>query len=137
MPHNIFINSTNETCIGFMITIEGQKILITGDSDTNEMIMAANKYGSYLKCDVLQLSHHGGGGGAGTHDVYKLADAPVVFHPNPKTVTYPGTGTNEKWAINNADLVIRSGNYGIATIKLPFTVGDAIVSTMTPKDELG
>ena len=39
------------------------------------------------------------------------------------------------WAIENATLVIRGGNYGIATLKLPFTVGDKIESTKTPKDE--
>ena len=137
MPTNIFVDSTNQTDIGFMITIEGQKILITGDTSENEFRVAASRYGNYLKCDMLQLAHHGGGNGMGEHNVYVLADAPIVFHPNPKTSGYPGSGGNEKWAVNNAELVIRSGNYGIATLKLPFKIGDDIISTMEPKDELG
>jgi hypothetical protein len=44
-------------------------------------------------------------------------------------------GANEKKAMANAQLVIRSGNYGIATLKLPFTVGDEIVSSKTPSIE--
>jgi len=118
----------------FTITIEGQKIMVTGDSAEDEFRMAASKYGSYLKSDILQLSHHGGGNGMGDHDLYKLVNAPVVFHPNPNK---NGLGANEKWAVNNAQLVIRSGNYGIATLKLPFKVGDAFDYTGDPVEENG
>ena len=135
MPLNVFIDSTNRTDIGFSITIEGQKIMVTGDSTEEEFRVAASKYGKYLKSDMVQLAHHGGGNGMGTHDFYKHVNAPVVFHPNPKTSPYPNPGANERWAINNAQLVIRSGNYGIATLKLPFTVGDKIESTITPNAE--
>ena len=41
-------------------------------------------------------------------------------------------GPNEKVAMANAQLVIRSGNYGIATLKLPFKVGDKIESSKVP-----
>jgi len=134
MPCNVFVDSTNRTDIGFTITIEGQKIMVTGDSAEDEFRMAASKYGSYLKSDILQLSHHGGGNGMGDHDLYKLVNAPVVFHPNPNK---NGLGANEKWAVNNAQLVIRSGNYGIATLKLPFKVGDAFDYTGDPVEENG
>ena len=138
-PFNVFSDITNCTDIGFTVTIEGQKIMITGDSTEDEFRMAANKYGDTLKSDMVQLAHHGSGNGGGSHDFYKLVDAPIVFHPrvaelNSSTYT---PGANEIWAINNAELVIRSGNYGTATLKLPFTIGDEIESTKTPVDELG
>ena len=135
MPFNTFVDNSNHTCIGFSITIEGQKLMVTGDTTEAEFRVAASRYGDYLKSDFVQLAHHGGGNGGGTHDFYDKVDAPVVFHPNEKA-TYPGSGANEKWAINNGQLVIRSGNYGIATLKLPFTVGDEIIHTLEPQDEL-
>ena len=135
MPFNVTTDSTNRTCIGFSVTIAGQKIMVTGDSTEEEFRVAANMYGDYLKSDILQLSHHGYGNGFGDHDFYKLVNAPVVFHPQ-KDANYPSSvGANEKWAIENAQLVIRSGNYGNATLELPFTVGDEIVSEKTPTAE--
>jgi len=135
MPFNIFTDVTNHTCIGFTVNIAGQKIMITGDSTEQEFRMVANKYGETLKSDMVQLAHHGGGNGGGDHDFYKLVNAPIVFHPN-ESEKYPSVGSNEKWAIKNAQLVIRTGNYGTATLKLPFTVGDEIEAEKTPVDEL-
>ena len=135
MPFNTFVDNSNHTCIGFSITIEGQKLMVTGDSTEAEFMVAASRYGDYLKSDFVQLAHHGGGNGGGTHTFYEKVDAPVVFHPN-ESERYPTVGANEKGAINNADLVIRCGNYGTATLYLPFKVGDTIESTKTPKDEL-
>ena len=134
-PFNIFEDRTNPTSIGFTVTIEGQKIMLTGDSSEEEFRMVAAKYGDYLKCDFLQLSHHGGGNGAGMHNFYTLVNAPVIFWPNPSDDYPTWIGANEKLEINSDKLVIRSGNYGIATLKLPFTVGDTIVSTNVPEVE--
>ena len=136
-PYNIFSDSTNHTDIGVSITIEGQKIMLTGDSTEQEFRLAAAKYGDYLKSDFVQLAHHGSGNGGGSHNFYTLVNAPVVFHPRVQkldSTTYL-PGANEKKAMANAQLVIRSGNYGIATLKLPFTVGDEIVSSKTPSIE--
>jgi len=136
-PFNIFEDNTNRTDIGIRVTIEGQKILLTGDSSEEEFRVAAARYGDYLKSDMLQLAHHGGGNGAGVHTVYTLADAPVVFHPY-HTAEYPTwVGSNEKLAIEKAELVIRGGNYGTATLKLPFTVGDKIESAKKPNPNDG
>ena len=134
MPFNTFVDNSNHTCIGFSITIEGQKIMVTGDTTEAEFRVAASKYGDYLKSDFVQLAHHGGGNGGGDHNFYKLVNAPVVFHPN-ESEKYPGVGGNEKWAINNGQLVIRCGNYGTATLYLPFTIGDTIESSKTPTAE--
>ena len=136
-PFNIFSDSTNHTDIGLSITVEGQKIMLTGDSTEQEFRVAAAKYGDYLKSDFIQLAHHGSGNGGGSHIFYTLVDAPIVFHPRIQklsSTTYL-PGENEKKAMANAQLVIRSGNYGIATLKLPFTVGDDIVSSKTPSIE--
>ena len=82
---------------------------------------------------------YGSGNGGGSHDFYKIVNAPIVFHNRPDALesSHYLPGLNELWAIENAELVIHSENYGTATLKLPFTIGDTIVSTKTPVDELG
>ena len=136
-PFNIYTDSTNRTDIGFRVTIEGQKIMLVGDSTEEQFRIADARYGDYLKSDFVQLAHHGSGNGLGTHNFYMTVNAPVVFHPRIQELnrTSYKIGPNEKKALQNATLVIRSGNYGTATLKLPFTIGDAIVSSKTPIDE--
>ena len=131
-PFNIFEDSTNRTSIGFTVTIEGQKFMLVGDSSHEEFKVVAARYGEYLKSDYVQLAHHGGGNGDIDHEFYKLVNAPVVFHPDPGTMYPKWRGLNEKWAMENADLVIRTGNYGTAVLTLPFTIGDTIDAERTP-----
>ena len=131
-PFNIYTDSTNRTSIGISITIEGQKIMLVGDASEEEFRVAAARYGEYLKGDFVQLAHHGTGNGTGPHDYYKLVNAPVVFHPNPDDGYPLWRGENEIWAMENADLVIRTGNYGTATLTMPFTVGEKIEAERTP-----
>ena len=138
-PFNIYTDSTNRTDIGFRVTIEGQTFMMTGDSTEEQFRIADARYGDYLKSDFVQLAHHGSGNGLGTHNFYKTVNAPIVFHPRIQelsSTTYK-IGPNEKWAIDNAQLVIRSGNYHTATLKLPFKIGDEIISDREPDNELG
>jgi len=137
MPFNVFQDDTNRTDIGFRVTIEGQTFMLTGDSTEEQFRAATKRYGDYLKSDFLQLAHHGNGNGKGSHDLYTIVDAPVIFHSRMhdlESASYP-IGPNEKLALQNAELVIRSGNYGTATLKLPFKVGDKIESANDPSDE--
>ena len=136
-PLNIYTDSTNRTDIGFRVTIEGQTFMLVGDSTEEQFRLASARYGDYLKSDFVQLAHHGSGNGLGSHDFYTIVDAPVVFHPRKQGVNESGyaIGGNEKKALQAADLIIRSGNYKTATLNLPFTIGDAIVSDRTPEDE--
>ena len=131
-PFNIFEDNTNRTSIGVSLTIEGQKFMLVGDTSEEEFRVASARYGEYLKGDFVQLAHHGGGNGEGLHDFYKLVNAPVVFHSY-KGEEYPGyRGVNEIWAMENADLVIRTGNYGTVTLTLPFNVGDEFAHEREP-----
>lgn len=53
----------NDSSLTFMIEIEGQKILITGDASENSCNTMCDMYGDYMKCDILQVPHHGRFGG--------------------------------------------------------------------------
>ena len=120
-PHSEDIeNRTNATCIGFSVTIEGQKIMITGDSSTEEFKIADIRYGEYLKSDMVQLAHHGYGDGNVPHDFYKHVNAPYVICSG-LGVEY-GYGQAERWAKDNAVVYFLREAYGTCVIPLPYQV---------------
>ncbi len=49
----------NDSSLTFMLEYEGQKILITGDASENSCNIMLDMYGEDLKCDILQVPHHG------------------------------------------------------------------------------
>ena len=120
-PHSEDIeNRTNSTCIGFTVTIEGQKIMITGDSSTEQLKAADIRYGDYLKSNMVQLSHHGYGDGKVPHDFYKHVNAPYVICAG-LGVDY-GYGEAERWAKDNAVVYFLREAYGTCVIPLPYEV---------------
>ena len=130
-PHNIFLNDrSNPTCIGFTVTIAGQKLMITGDSSTEELKVAAIRYGDYLKSDLVQLSHHGYGDGTVPHKFYKLVDATYVFNSG-LGVSY---GSAEREVVNNAEFYFLREKLGTCIITLPYDGGE-FEHTLTPKTE--
>ena len=119
-PHNIFLKDrSNPTCMGFTVTIAGQKLMITGDSSTEELKVAAIRYGDYLKSDLVQLSHHGYGDGNVGHDFYKYVNSPYAICSG---IDY-AYGDGEKWAKNNAEVFIVREKYGTCVIPLPYDGG--------------
>ena len=120
MPFNVFVDRSNPTCIGFSLTIAGQKIMFTGDSSGEEFTMAYNKYGDYLKSDFVQLSHHGQGDGYSPVEFYRAVGAPYVF--NPGIGDYYGVG--EAWARDNCEKYFMRGALGKVTVSLPYSGGE-------------
>ena len=118
-PHNIYKDRTNPTCIGFSIEVAGQKLMITGDSSTEEFRVAAIRYGEYLKSDIVQLSHHGYGDGNLAHDFYMHVNAPYVINSG-LGASY---GAGERWAMENAEVYILRETYGTCVIPLPYSGG--------------
>jgi hypothetical protein len=119
MPFNVFTDRTNPTCIGFSVSVAGQKIMFTGDSSGEEFTMAYKKYGQYLNSDFVQLSHHGQGDGYSPIEFYCAVGAPYVI--NPGIGDYYGVG--EAWARDNAKKYFMRGALGVCTIPLPYNGG--------------
>lgn len=67
----------NHTSGIWRICAEGKTILILGDAESGPNSRVAREYGSYMKSDILQPSHHGANGGALV--LYKLVDPTVCF----------------------------------------------------------
>ena len=119
-PFNIMQDRSNPTCIGFSVTLGGQKIMVTGDSSAEEFTMAYKKYGDYLKSDFVQLSHHGGGDGGSPIEFYNTVGAPFVLIPG-NGVWY---GAAERETAKNAEKLFVRDERGICTIPLPYAGDD-------------
>ena len=54
----------NDTCIIFKVTLGGQTLMVLGDATFIQADRLVDMYGDYLKCDFMQLAHHGSHGGS-------------------------------------------------------------------------
>lgn len=78
-------NAFNTTSLILKLTFgDGTTFLVTGDATGNGFQIAAKMFGSYLKCDILQVSHHGyttWGNDAGTISAYRLVAPSTLLWP--------------------------------------------------------
>ena len=122
MPFNVFVDRSNPTSIGFTVDIAGQRVMITGDSSGEEFTMACKKFGDALKCDLVQLSHHGQGDGYSPVEFYRTVGAPYVI--NPGIGDYYGIG--EAWARDNCRRYLMRLDLGCFTVPLPYDGGEVM-----------
>lgn len=74
----------NDCTMVSRVTIEGQTITYLGDIRYEGSDIMSDRYGSDLKCDIVQISHHGFDGG--TVELYKFL--------NPETCLWPTSKAN-------------------------------------------
>lgn len=67
----------NDTSSAWTVTQNGKKYLFLGDCDPMQCRFLADNYGESLKCDVLQLTHHGFNGAI--EELYRLADPDICL----------------------------------------------------------
>lgn len=118
-------------------------VMVTGDATGHALAVCTRMYGSDLKCDVVQVAHHGGGtGGANkqTQDAYTLMKPSVVLWPIGQN-NFAGVHKNtynhallEPQNTNFAELYVAGWQGNSVTLPLPYTVGAAIVNeVLEPK----
>ena len=73
------MGSYNDSCVVGLLEIDGRRMFFPGDSDSTQTGNLVKLYGEELKCDLLQVIHHGHNGGNTT--AYKLFDPIIVFWP--------------------------------------------------------
>lgn len=68
----------NDTSSAFRITMQGKTLMVFGDctADVNSKIMTA-AFGNYIKSDIMQVTHHGVGGG--TLATFKAVDPDICL----------------------------------------------------------
>ena len=109
-------------------------VMVTGDGTGYTMQIIADTFGEELKCDLVQLAHHGSitsGNSGGTQKAYELMSPSVLFWPvgqnhysTVATYTYNHVlleGRNP----NFAELYIAGWQGNSVTISLPYTLGTA------------
>ncbi|MBQ8408369.1 MAG: MBL fold metallo-hydrolase [Clostridia bacterium] len=74
------LHDANQLSLIFTVTGAHKKLMITGDAHHRNMQIVVWRYRRVLKCDVLQLPHHGLCD-TGNLEFYKLADAKEVLVP--------------------------------------------------------
>lgn len=73
-----FIEDYNDSSCVVMLEVDGSKVLIPGDASVLASKRLEERYGKSLKCDVVQVSHHGHRG-LSTHAYELIAPSVAVF----------------------------------------------------------
>ncbi len=104
---------------------EAQTMMITGDVITKASTCLVSMYGDALKCDILQVAHHGLGGSV---DLYKYCAPSVVLYPHTQNQlnSHMNSNNSNTWAMvtrsllnqENVVLVVVADR-GHKTISLP------------------
>ena len=93
------IDSMNQLSLVFTVTTEeGKKVMFCGDAYRDALSYVRKKYGERLKCDVIQLPHHG---------LCDTGDAEFYRYAGAKTVLVPTSEAGNR--------SMASGEYGDAT----------------------
>lgn len=122
---DVFPNSMqdfNNTSTALMMTAEGCKVLFPGDASAESDKVIVRRYADYLKCDVVQVSHHGHSGTS--PEFYRLADADCALFAVTQIKfdeEYPRQEAN-RVAIDLAKEYHIASN-GTAEIPLPYKFG--------------
>lgn len=85
----------NACCLFLKITVGDQVICIPADSDaTNNKVIEQN-YGDYLKCDILQVDHHGGFGGVSSTNRLFAPETLIFFTNETNYAKYQASSYNQ------------------------------------------
>jgi hypothetical protein len=110
------------------------KVMVTGDGTGYTMQIIADTFKEELKCDVVQLAHHGSitsGNSDGTQKAYEYMNPSVLFWPvgqkhysTVKEYTYNHV-LHDSRNPNFAELYIAGWQGNSVTISLPYSLGTA------------
>lgn len=81
MPFFVYFDRTNPSSFVYMLKIEGQRLVITGDCCAEASSLMVARYGDALKADFVQLPHHGHGDGGTDPEFYNRVNADYVLWP--------------------------------------------------------
>ncbi|MBS5842582.1 MAG: MBL fold metallo-hydrolase [Clostridiales bacterium] len=119
-PETVRTIGMNGSSTIFTVTVEGQKTMFLGDSATQESTALSEQYGDFLKSDMMQVAHHGYGGG--TVKLYSLISPSIVLWPVAEASYVQNAGYNHnKFFLNSKDVKqIFVMGFGQYELKLPY-----------------
>ena len=118
------ITDFNDSSCVVTVKAENTKIFIPGDASALASVLLEKRYGDNLKCDIVQISHHGHSG-LSTR-LYEMLNAKVAVFPITRIKfdeEYPQQEANRR-AIEIADEYFISSD-GTVRITLPYQKGSA------------
>ncbi len=108
------LNNPNQLSLIFTVQGNGKKIMFTGDAYHRNMQIVVWRYPNRLKCDILQLPHHGLCD-TGNLEFYKKVDAKTVLIPisragdrTMRSDMYGDAPSVNRFAEDNADTVYKA-----------------------------
>jgi hypothetical protein len=113
--------------------------IITGDATGHALAVCNKMYKNNLKCDIVQVAHHGGGTGGANNDTksaYALMKPSVILWPvgqNHYSTVAANTYNHALLADQNpnyAELYVAGWQGNTVTIPLPYTLGTAITNNI-------
>ena len=122
----------NDCTMVSRVTIAGQTITYLGDVRYEGSDIMSERYGSNLKCDIVQVSHHGFDGG--TVELYKLLTPETCLWPTSKAnFDKMSAGSTSSGYLNVDTFILKTLKVPTniyaeptSTIMLPFKTGDKI-----------
>ncbi len=117
--HPEFINDYNDTSVVVMLEVCGSKVFIPGDASVSVSRKLESRFKNDLKCDVVQVSHHGHTGLS--ERCYELLSADLAVFPVTRIMfeqDLPRHAANRK-LIDIADRYFITGD-GTVCIPLPY-----------------
>ncbi|MBR4014075.1 MAG: MBL fold metallo-hydrolase [Clostridia bacterium] len=113
------IADANDTSVVAMVKIDGKKILMTADAHTEANKLLVANFGSELKCDILQVPHHGQGGM--TQALASAASPKYAFYAtgNDGWLNYKNSVVNKHLIsiVGSNNIYIADGNNTVMTLK--------------------
>ncbi len=135
------ITDPNAMSMVFAVHVGGQKIMFTADMPASVSDQLVSLYGSALKSDIVQATHHGGAG-ASVNEFYKLVDPSVVLFPTGEwDYHYYWNGTGKKgyecnayfYTSENVKHIIVAGSTDL-TLTLPYLPAKQPLPAVPPQD---
>ncbi len=121
----------NDCTLVTRVTIAGQTITYLGDVRYEGSDIMCDRYGSFLKSDIVQVSHHGYDGG--TIELYGLLKPETCLWPSPMKdyEKFTNGSTNGYMGVNTYifnTLKVQTNIFAepTSTIALPYKTGDKI-----------
>ena len=85
----------NACCLFLKITVGDQVICIPADSDATNNKVIEQIYDDYLKCDILQVDHHGGFGGVSSTNRLFAPETLIFFTNETNYAKYQASSYNQ------------------------------------------
>ena len=108
--YSLFSNSNGYSAV-IMVEVNGKKVLLTGDAESDIEEKLLTKYGEDLDSDVLKVSHHGS----------KTASSTQFLNIVTPDVALISAGVNNRWNMPHEEVIDR---LNLANTKQIFTTND-------------